>query len=118
MTTKVTSHEAYLQTLNPDQQEILRHLRTLIRESVPEGEECISYSLPAFRYRGKILIGYGASAQHCALYLFSSLILPQFKSELEGFDVSKGTLRFQPESPPSKSLVQALIQAKIQEIAA
>lgn len=116
MTEKIASHEAYLKNLEPDQRKVLQRLRTLIKESVPEAEECINYSLPAFRYRGKILIGYGAASNHCALYLFSGSILSQFSHELDGFDASKRTLRFQCESPPTKELILALIRMKIREI--
>ena len=118
MTGKFSTQTEYLNNLEPEKRQVLQHLRTLIKETFPETKECISYSLPAFRYRGKILVGYGTSAKHCALYLFSASILNQFKDELAGFDTSKGTLRFQPASPPSKELIMMLIQAKIREIKA
>jgi len=88
----------------------------LISEYVPEAEECINYSLPAFRYNGNVLIGYGASTKYCALYMFRSSILNQFEDDLIGYDFSKRTLRFPCDSPPPKELVLALIRARIKEI--
>jgi len=88
----------------------------MIKEILPDVTEVISYGLPAFKYQGKVLVGYGASKNHCAVYLFSSSILEQFNEKISGFDYSKGTLRFKINSPLPSDLIQELIQAKIKEI--
>lgn len=116
MQDKPQTHDQYLNRLEPGQQAILQRLREMIKEILPDVTEVISYGLPAFKYQGKVLVGYGASANHCALYLFSSYILEQFNEKLSGFDYSKGTLRFKINSPLPSDLIQELIQAKIKEI--
>src|SRR5438477_3634113 len=46
----------------------LNKIRTVIRSAVPpDATECISYGMPAFRYKGALL-GYAAFPNHCGLY--------------------------------------------------
>jgi uncharacterized protein YdhG (YjbR/CyaY superfamily) len=65
-------------------------------------EECISYGIPGFRLKGKYLVEFGAAAKHCAFYLGSTT--QAYKTELKGYDTSKGTIRFQPDNPLQPSL--------------
>lgn len=60
-------------------------------------EECISYGQLAFR-QGRVVCRFGATKKHCALFLFNDTTLDTFVAELDGFSVSKGTVRFRPES--------------------
>ena len=106
--------EAYLAALPDDQRSALEDLREIIRAAAPEAEERISYQVPAFRLNG-MLVGYGASAGHCALYLMSSTTVAAHAGELEGYDTSKGTIRFQPDSPLPAALVRKLVRTRIAE---
>jgi uncharacterized protein YdhG (YjbR/CyaY superfamily) len=58
--------DQYLATLDAEKRAALEKLRQMIHSVVPGVEECISYSLPAFRLNGKLVAGFGASANHCA----------------------------------------------------
>lgn len=107
---------AYLATVRDEQRAALHALRATIMARVPEVVECISYRLPAFRYRGKVLVGYGATPHHCALYLMSHGIVVRFRAALTGFDTSTGTVRFSPDHPLPDGLVHALIDARIREV--
>ena len=109
-----TSVDDYLSRLPQEQRAALIALREQIRRAAPGATECISYGLPAFR-RNRVLCGYGATARHCAFYAFSSSALAGFAAELAGFDVSKGTVRFQPERPLPAGLVKRLVEARLAE---
>ena len=89
-----------------------------IHAAAPGAEERISYGLAGFRFQGKALVAIGATPGHCALYLMSSTVLGSFAGELEGFDTSKGTIRFDPASPLPAALVRRLVRARITENAA
>lgn len=108
---KPTSVSAYLKELRADQREVLQKLRRDIQAAAPAAEECISYGIPAFRLRGKFLLGFGAAAKHCALYLGSTTQC--FEDELKGYKTSKGTIRFQPDSLLPTPLVKKLVKARI-----
>ena len=105
----------YLAALNDDQRAALERLRQLIRAAAPKAEECISYRLPAFRLDGRLLVAFGAAAKHCALYPMSAATVAAFKDELEGYDTSKGTIRFQAHRPLPAALVRKLVKARSAE---
>jgi uncharacterized protein YdhG (YjbR/CyaY superfamily) len=70
---KPKTHDAYLAAVNPDKRAALEKLRKAINAAAPGVEECISYQLPAFRLNGRLLVAYGAAANHCAFYPGSTL---------------------------------------------
>ncbi|EEF57951.1 iron chaperone [Pedosphaera parvula] len=111
---KPTTIDEYLSALSADQRGALEKLRKIINAAAPEAEECISYQLPAFRQNG-MLVAFGATANHCAFYLMSSSTVATYHDELKGFDISKGTIRFQPANPLPATLVRKLVKARIVE---
>ena len=115
MVGKPQTHGGYLANLSEDKKVALEHLRATIRSAAPGAEERISYQIPAFRLDGKMLVGYGATAKHCAFYLMSAATVEVHAEELEGYDTSKGTIRFQPDAPLPDDLVRSLVLARITE---
>jgi uncharacterized protein YdhG (YjbR/CyaY superfamily) len=43
----------------------------------------------------------------------SGRVIEQFKSDLQRFETSKGTIRFPVDQPPSASLVKKLVKARL-----
>ena len=108
---------SYLSALPDDKRVALEKLRATIKAVAPTAEECISYGIPAFKQDG-MLVGYGATARHCAFYLMSARTVADFAEELEGYDTSKGTIRFAANRPLPASLVRTLVKARLRENAA
>ena len=106
--------DEYLARVRPEQRPALEKLRQTIRAAAPGAEECISYSLPAFRLNGP-LVGFGASTNHCAFYPMSGTIIEAHRKDLAGYETSKGTIRFQPERPLPAALVRKLVKARLAE---
>lgn len=103
--------DQYLAALGDDQRAALEKLRKDIRAAAPAVEECISYQIPAFRLDGKLLVAFGAWANHCAFYPGS--VVGALKNELEDYDTSKGTIRFRSDEPLPATLVRKLMKARI-----
>ena len=101
----------YLATVSPDKRAALEKLRRTIRATVPRAEECISYGVPAFRLDGKVLVWFAAAAHHCSF--FPGAVLEEYADELEDFETSKGTVRFQPDHLLPAALVRKLVKARI-----
>jgi uncharacterized protein YdhG (YjbR/CyaY superfamily) len=118
MKAKPETIDEYQATLSEDKRTALEVLRRTIKSAAPKAEECISYGLAAFRLDGKPLVAFGASANHCAFYPMSSTTVADHKDELEGYDTSKGTIRFPVDKPLSATLVRKLVKARIAEQAA
>lgn len=103
--------DEYLAAVSGDKRVALQRLRKTIRAVAPRAEECISYQLPAFRLDGRMLVWFGAAANHCSLY--PGALPAEFEKELAAYDTSKGTIRFQPDRPLPASLVRKLVRARI-----
>jgi uncharacterized protein YdhG (YjbR/CyaY superfamily) len=111
---KPKTTDAYPAASSDDKRAALEKLRKSIKAAVPKAQECISYDLPAFRLNGKLLVAYGAGANHCAFYPGS--VLQAFKDELKGYDTSKGTIRFPANKPLPSSLVRRIVKIRIARI--
>jgi len=108
---KVTTVDEYLARLDDDKRIALEKLRRTIKAAAPRAEECISYQLPAFRLDGRMLVWYGAGANHCSFY--PGAIVEAHTQDLKKYETSKGTIRFQPDAPLPPALVRKLVKARI-----
>ena len=90
MAGKPKTIDEYLAALSDDKRDALEKLRKTIKAAAPKAEECISYSLPAFRQNG-MLVAFGATANHCAFYPMSSSTVDANKDELKGSFVDNTT---------------------------
>lgn len=107
--------DAILAALPADQRAALQSLRQMIAAAAPDAVEAISYALPAFKYRGRPLVSYGASKAHVAFYVMSPATMEEHKGLLAGHATSKGGIRFQPDKPLPKALVTTLVKARMAE---
>jgi uncharacterized protein YdhG (YjbR/CyaY superfamily) len=107
--------DEYLADVKPDHRKGLQKLRHTIQAAVPQAEECISYGIPAFRLNRRLLVFFGAWANHCAFYPGSAATLKKFRNELRNFRTSKGTIRFSPDKPLPVALVKKLVKTRIAE---
>jgi uncharacterized protein YdhG (YjbR/CyaY superfamily) len=106
------THDDYVAALGADKRRALEKLRKDIKAAAPKAEECISYGIPGFRLKGKLLVSYGAGAKHCAFYPGS--IVKEFKDELKDYDTSgNGTIRFSADKPLPAALVRKIVKARI-----
>jgi uncharacterized protein YdhG (YjbR/CyaY superfamily) len=107
--------EEYLGRLSPEKRAALKDLRAAILAAARGAEDCISYQMPALRYRGKVLVWYGATRNHCSFY--PGAVVDAYADELRDFSTSKGTIRFQPDHPLPRALVAKLVRARMARIA-
>jgi uncharacterized protein YdhG (YjbR/CyaY superfamily) len=107
--------DAFLAAVPDEARTSLEKLRETIRAAVPEATETISYGVPAFKHRGRSLVGFGATKNHCAFYLMSPAVMDAHAAELGEYDTSKGTIRFPHDKPLPPALVTKLVKARIAE---
>jgi uncharacterized protein YdhG (YjbR/CyaY superfamily) len=114
-TSAATQIDAILAALPEEQQAALQSLRETIAKAAPDAIEAISYALPAFKYRGRPLVSYGAAKSHVAFYVMSPAAMEAHKDLLAAYDTTKGAIRFQPDRPLPDDLVATLVKARMAE---
>jgi uncharacterized protein YdhG (YjbR/CyaY superfamily) len=115
-TTTPKAVEAYLDAIPESSRKTFEQLRTLVRRAAPpDAEEVISYGIPALRKK-KILVWYGAFANHCSLFPGAATI-DEFRDELKGLTVSKGTVQFPSGDPLPEKLIAHIVKARVVGIA-
>ena len=106
--------DEYLAGVGRDDRDALENLRRQIRAAAPDAEECVSYGIPGFRLRERLLVSFAAAARHCAFYPGAHPV-EAHAAELSKYDASKGTVRFDASRPLPARLVRKLVMARIDE---
>jgi uncharacterized protein YdhG (YjbR/CyaY superfamily) len=110
-----TDVERYLTALPAEVQASLEQLRRVIGAAAPGSVEQMSYGVPTFKHSGRSLVSFGAAKKHCSFYVMSPAVMEAHRDELEGYDTSKGTVRFQADRPLPTELVTRLVEARLRE---
>jgi len=106
----------YLRTVEEPKRRTLQALRDTILEIVPEAEQGISYSVPAFRVGGKVVAGFAAFKDHLSYLPFSGTVLGQLGDELRAYTMTKSALHFPVDHPLPGKIVEKLIAARLEEL--
>jgi uncharacterized protein YdhG (YjbR/CyaY superfamily) len=109
------SVEEYLNGLPEAQRVALEQLRATIRAAAPDVTETISYGMPAFRLRGRVLVWIAAFKDHCSLFPGSKAVMAAHAHELRAYGTSQGTIRFPADRPLPAALVRSIVEARIEE---
>ncbi len=90
-------------------------MRDTIAALVPDAEQCISYSMPAFKLRGKTIAGFAAFKNHLSYLPHSGSVIRRLAKETDGYTKTKGSLHFPVDEPLPKTLVKKLLDARMDE---
>ena len=97
--------DEYILAQDEDIRERLQNIRTVLRNTLPDAEERISWSMPTY-WKGHNIIHFAASKKHIGLYPGPEAV-EHFTEQLNqaGYPYSKGTIRI----PHTKDLNLNLI---------
>ena len=91
MKRKYITIDEYIEENPVDVQKILKNIKQVIIEAVPEAEETISYRMPSFKFRGKTLVYFAAFKSHIGIYPTPSG-MDEFREELKNYKQGKGSI--------------------------
>ena len=115
---KPKSVEAYFAGLTGEARAALQELRETIATAMPEAEEGIAWSMPAFKLNGHGVVCYAAFKDHYSFFPMSSEVIDAHRDELGDLVTGKGTISFVYGRPLPGRLVKKIVKARVAEVAA
>lgn len=106
-TTYATVDE-YMNSLEPASRRVLEEVRRALKKGVPDGEEVISYSIPALKHHGWVFY-FSAYTKHFSLSTpppFAAF--EEFKEELARYKQSKSAVQFPLAEPVPVDLIERM----------
>lgn len=102
--------DAYIEGFSGDIRKRLNAIRQLVRELVPQGEERISYKMPAVFCEG-VVVYYAAFKKHIGL--FPPVVDASLLKKVAPYAGPKGNLQFPHEEELPLKLVAAVVTARL-----
>ena len=111
---KIDSIDLYIAQF-PGVRNILENIRKTIKESAPDADEAIKYSIPTFILWGTNLVHFGAYAVHIGFYPTPGAIRA-FSKKLETYQTAKGSIRFPLERAIPYGLIKKIVKYRVKEV--
>lgn len=113
MKTTFESVDDYIALQSSVAKPLLESLRKTIKETAPEAEECISYQMPAYKFKGP-LVYFAAYKNHIGFYPTGTGIAA-FQKEISRYKNSKGAVQFPIDQDLPHDLIRKMVQFKLNE---
>lgn len=104
----------YLHTVPDSHCSEIERIIAIVQNHVSEAKEGLSYGLPAFKFNNRPLIGFSSNKYGLNIYPFDPRIISAVKPELEGFETSKGVVRFTPLKPIPEKIVLLMMDMRLE----
>lgn len=111
--TKPQTVDDYIKTFPKDVQEKLQNIRRTIRNAIPNADEDLKWSKPAF-VDEQILVMFGGFKNHIGFYSTPSS-LQEFEDELTDFTTGAGSVQFLYDEPLPTELITKITQYRERE---
>ena len=111
--------DEYISSQKEEAQILLKELRSIIKEAVPEAIEIKNYKVPSFtlipetKPEQQIMIV--AYAKHVSFYPFESTV-DHFADKLKDFELGKGTVKFPFNTDLPKDLIFEMVKFREKEL--
>lgn len=105
--------DEYIAQFPESTQDLLKQIRTWIKETAPEAEEYIGYGMPAYKWRGA-LVYFAGYKQHIGFYPTGSGIAA-FEHKLTNYKTSKGAIQFKLTEPLPEALIKEIVKYRVEQ---
>ena len=103
--------DEYIANVPVQEQEKLKKLRALIKKIVPAAQERISYGMPFYDYKGR-LVYFALMKNHIGLYI-PPPIIKQHALELKNYGTTKSAVHLPLTRELPVSLITKLVKARV-----
>jgi uncharacterized protein YdhG (YjbR/CyaY superfamily) len=100
--------DEYIEHFPPKIREQLEQLRKMIKETAPLSEEVISYGMPSYKLKGKILVYFAGYKNHIGFYA-TPTGHSEFAEELSKYKQGKGSVQFPINEPMQLDLIKRIV---------
>jgi uncharacterized protein YdhG (YjbR/CyaY superfamily) len=107
----VKSVDDYISQAPSDLQKRLRDIRETIKSVAPQSEEKISYGMPYYGYKGR-LVYFAYAKNHIGLYIPPPVIKNHVK-DLKSYTTAKSTVQFPHTEKLPLDLIKKLVKARM-----
>jgi uncharacterized protein YdhG (YjbR/CyaY superfamily) len=111
---KPANIDAYVAAFPGDVQKILEQVRLTVRKAAPGADETISYGMPAFRYKGRVIIYFAGYKNHIGIYATPSGHAA-FAKELSKYKQGRGSVQFPVDKPMPLNLIARMVKFRAQQ---
>ncbi len=106
--------DEYLATLAEPAKSALTAVREAIRDAAPQAEECISYQIPTYKYKG-MLVHFAAFKNHCGFYGVSKTVINGFKDQLPDCKINGTTIQFKASQGLPADVIKEIVTIRLKE---
>jgi uncharacterized protein YdhG (YjbR/CyaY superfamily) len=106
----------FLAGLEPKAGAAFGRILELAMAEAPDAAQGTSYGVVSLRHRGKPLLGFAEAKTHLSLFPFSPAVIDEVRDRLDGYSLSKGTIRFTDDHPLPDDVVSDVIRSRRDEI--
>jgi uncharacterized protein YdhG (YjbR/CyaY superfamily) len=112
----VMSVDEYIAACPPERRARLTELRSLIVAAAPGVTERISYGMPTFDLRGKVLMYFAAWKSHVGLYPVAGELAAEFAQELTFYTRSKAAVQLPYAAPLPTALLRQMLAFRVRQL--
>jgi uncharacterized protein YdhG (YjbR/CyaY superfamily) len=106
--------DGYIASFPNEVQKILEKIRMTIKKAAPDAQETISYQIPAFTLKGR-LVYFAAFKNHIGFYPPVTGGDEKFKKVKSVYEGPKGNLRFPLDKPVPYTLIGKIVKFRVKE---
>ena len=103
----------YIHDAPKEIQKKLKELRSAIKSTAPQAEEKISYGMPYYGYKGR-LVYFAAFKHHIGVYI-APPIIAEHAEKLMGYKTAMATVQFPHDKKLPIPLIKSLIRARMKK---
>jgi uncharacterized protein YdhG (YjbR/CyaY superfamily) len=113
--TNAATIDDYVARFPEQTQKGLEQIRLLVKKTVPNAEEAISYGIPTFNINGSYLVYFAGFKKHISIYPVPSGN-KEFEKDFARYSTSgKGTIKFPLDEPIPITLVTRIIKFRLKQ---
>jgi uncharacterized protein YdhG (YjbR/CyaY superfamily) len=113
--------DEYIKLADKDKQDLLKRVREIVKDTIPDAEESIAYGMPAYSWKSSSskksepLFYFAAMKGHLGLYPTPGPI-EVYKDILTKYSTSKGCVRVPYKESVPEKIIQKLLKERLKEI--